>query len=102
MDRLTERTAEGLPFYPKYFERCSGNPDGDMCLSCSLEDERLEKLAAYEDICHNPAVIAKQLEILKLYADCLQGIGLGRLSELAAADREGRIRIIEKEETPND
>ena len=65
-----------------------------MCLTCPMEDERLEKLTAYEDICPDPAIVEKQLEILKLYADCLQGIGLGQLGTLAALFREGRLFIL--------
>lgn len=58
MERLTARTPEGLPYYPKCFERCNGNP-GDACWECKEEAEIVKRLAAYEDTGLSPEEIVQ-------------------------------------------
>lgn len=49
MERLVAISPSGDLYYPKYFERCTGDPNPNDCMTCPLDDEIAEKLAAYED-----------------------------------------------------
>lgn len=85
MERMTVRRADNGKW-------AIANNDGANPTEQMLKiPKAIDRLAEYEDICPDPAHIAKQLEILKFYTDCLKGVGLGRLGELATAEREGRL-----------
>lgn len=88
MERMTVRRADNGKW-------AIANNDGANPTEQMLKiPKAIDRLAEYEDICPDPALIAKQLEILKFYTDCLKGVGLGRLSELAEAEREGRTKVL--------
>lgn len=70
-------------------ERCSA---GMHCETCSLEEEMLKRLAAYEDTGLEPEDINVMVECAN--EDDL-GISYTRLRELAEADKDGRCVVLD-------
>ena len=99
MERLTEKHYLGTDHYMK----CSGNCNVDMdCIDCPSFDRLVERLAAYEDTGLTP----ENVEALKLSAmgkaiaeiTEFDGLPIDRLRELAEADKDGRVVVLEKGE----
>lgn len=101
MKRLTERDTNGTAMAACCGENCKHNfccENGGFA-ECGDMDDIIDRLAAYEDTGLEPEEISKIREdvedgVLKSTAR-RYGISVDRLRELAQADREGRIEIIE-------
>lgn len=88
MERMTVRRADNGKW-------ALANNDGANPIEQMLKiSKAIDRLAEFEDICPDPALIEKQLEILNRYADSLQGVGLNQMGTLAALFREGRLFIL--------
>lgn len=96
MERLTEWNDEQTrhAYYPRCFEDpCYGS--GCKIENCPFEAAVCDRLAAYEDTGLTPeelkAALTKPL-FLRVAAQAL-GVDIGRLSELAEADKDGRVVV---------
>ncbi len=101
MERLTEWNDEQTrhAYYPRCFEDpCYGS--GCKIENCPFEAAVCDRLAAYEDTGLTPeelkAALTKPL-FLRVAAQAL-GVDIGRLSELAEADKDGRVVVLAHEE----
>ena len=96
MERLTEKHYLGTDHYMK----CSGNCNVDMdCIDCPSFDRLVERLAAYEDTGLTPAEVHSMSGEWCAMMSVLNSIGsYDRLRELAEADRDGRVVVLEKGE----
>nr|DAD61061.1 MAG TPA: hypothetical protein [Caudoviricetes sp.] len=96
MERLTEKHYLGTDHYMK----CSGNCNADMdCIDCPSFDRLVERLAAYEDTGLTPAEVHSMSGEWCAMMSVLNSIGsYDRLRELAEADRDGRVVVLEKGE----
>lgn len=97
MERLTEWNDEQTrhAYYPRCFEDpCYGS--GCKIENCPFEAAVCDRLAAYEDTGLTPeelkAALTKPL-FLRVAAQAL-GVDIGRLSELAEADKDGRVVVL--------
>ena len=101
MERLTKR-GNGHAYYPRCFkEPCYGR--GCKIKDCPFEKEVCECLTAYEDTGLTPEeVTAVKVALMgKTLAEIteFEGVPIARLRELAEADKDGRVLILEKENT---
>lgn len=101
MERLSEWNGEQTrhAYYPRCFEEpCYGS--GCKIKDCPFEAAVSDRLAAYEDSGLTPeelkAALTKPL-FLRVAAQAL-GVDIGRLSELAEADKDGRVVVLPPEE----
>lgn len=96
MERMTEKHYLGTDHYMK----CSGNCNVDMdCIDCPSFDRLVERLAAYEDTGLTPAEVHSMSGEWCAMMSVLNSIGsYDRLRELAEADRDGRVVVLEKGE----
>ena len=100
MERLTEwndgQTRHA--YYPRCFkDPCYGN--GCKINDCPFETAVCERLAAYEDTGLTPEEIKAQFTedtMINLAAQAL-GVEPSRLRELAEADKDGRVVVLERE-----
>lgn len=101
MKRLTERDINGTAMAACCGENCSHNfcCENGGYAECGDMDDIIDRLAAYEDTGLEPVEIERIKQDVE--EGCLKstarryGIDASRLRELAQADREGRIEIIE-------
>ena len=101
MKRLTERDINGTAMAACCGENCSHNfcCENGGYAECGDMDDIIDRLAAYEDTGLEPGEIERTKQDVE--EGCLKstarryGIDVSRLRELAQADREGRIEIIE-------
>lgn len=101
MKRLTERDTNGTAMAACCGENCSHNfcCENGGYAECGDMDDIIDRLAAYEDTGLEPGEIERIKQDVE--EGCLKstarryGIDVSRLRELAQADREGRIEIIE-------
>ena len=95
MERLTKR-GNGHAYYPRCFkEPCYGS--GCKIKDCPFETEVCECLAAYEDTGWTPEMLRKLGENAGHMWDFAQAAGsmtIGRLKELAEADKDGRVVVL--------
>lgn len=94
MERLTEKYCLTEDHYMK----CSEDCNVDMaCVDCPAFDKLIERLAAYEDTGWTPEMLHKLGEnagYLWDFAQAAENMTVGRLKELAEADKDGRVRIM--------
>ena len=100
MERLTKRE-NGHAHYPRCFEEpCVGM--GCRIENCEFKVEICDRLAAYEDTGLEPeSVEAIKLSMMgKAISEIpeFDGFPIDRLRELAEADKEGRLVVLEKGE----
>lgn len=93
MERLTEKYCLAEDHYMK----CSEDCNVDMaCVDCPAFDKLIERLAAYEDTGLTPEEIKAPFTedtMINLAAQVL-GVDIGRLRELAEADKDGRVVVM--------
>ena len=100
MERLTEWNGGKTrhAYYPRCFKYpCYGN--GCKIKDCPFETAVCERLAAYEDTGLTPEEIKAPLTedtMINLAAQAL-GVEPSRLRELAEADKDGRVVVLERE-----
>lgn len=93
-DRITAWDAKGAAYYPECFARCEGLPDEGACLGCDVEAKICARLAEYEDLCPDPAVLAKQLETLgRRTAAEKRSEGITGAEALSEMDREVLVQL---------
>lgn len=99
MERLTRRSDTGHAYYPRCFEEPCGG-DGCKIKDCLLDDIICDRLAAYEDTGLEPAEVHSMHGEWSAMMSVLNSIGGGydRLRELAEADKDGRLVVLEKGE----
>ena len=94
MERLT-KWENGHAYYTRCFEKpCYGG--GCKLEDCPFETVVCEHLAAYEETGLTPEEIKAPFtedEMINLAAQAL-GVDIGRLRELAEADKDGRVLIL--------
>ena len=102
MERLTEwnESSHKNAYYPRCFkEPCYGG--GCKINDCPFETAVCERLAAYEDTGLYPeSVEALKLSMMgKAISEITEfdGLPIDRLRELAEADKEGRLVVLEME-----
>ena len=88
-----------------YYLICSGNCETLNCGDCDILDKIVDRLAAYEDTGLEPCDYSAMAHALKQAERAREDLtemirqigatGLDRLRELAQADREGLIQIIQ-------
>lgn len=61
MERLTKKNSGGDYYYPKCYEKCSGNGTSEKCNECSFNYAICEKIGEYEDL---------EDRLNKVYGDC--------------------------------
>lgn len=97
MERLT-KWENGHAYYTRCFEKpCYGG--GCKLEDCPFETVVCEHLAAYEDTGLTPEEIKAPLTedaMINLAAQAL-GVEPSRLRELAEADKDGRVVVLERE-----
>lgn len=95
MERLT-KWGNGHAFYPRCFkEPCYGS--GCKIKDCPFETAVCERLAAYEDTGWTPEMLRKMGENaghLWDFAQAAENMTVGRLKELAEADKDGRVIVL--------
>lgn len=102
MERLTEWNGGQTrnAYYPRCFEEpCYGG--GCKIKDCPFETAVCERLAAYEDTGLTPEEIKAPFTedtMINLAAQAM-GVESSRIRELAEADKDGRVLILEKEST---
>lgn len=98
MERLTEKHYLGTDHYMK----CSGSCNVDMdCIDCPSFDCLVERLAAYEDTGLEPEEVLPKdkadeiaLKLMRL-ADLESLCSYTRLRELADAEKDGRVVVLQ-------
>ena len=93
MERLTEKHYLAEDHYMKCSEDCNVDMD---CVDCPAFDKLIERLAAYEETGLTPEEIKAPLTedaMINLAAQVL-GVDIGRLRELAEADKDGRVVVL--------
>ena len=97
MERLTRRSDTGHAYYPRCFEEPCGG-DGCKIKDCLLDDIICDRLSAYEDTGLEPeSVEALKLSMMgKAISEITEfdGLPIGRLRELAEADKDGRLVVM--------
>ncbi|MCI7636589.1 MAG: hypothetical protein MSS53_03045 [Oscillibacter sp.] len=96
MERLTEKHYLAEDHYMKCSEDCNVDMD---CVDCPAFDKLIERLAAYEDTGLTPEEIKAPFTedtMINLAAQAL-GVEPSRLRELAEADKDGRVVVLERE-----
>ena len=92
MERLTEKHYLAEDHYMKCSEDCNVDMD---CVDCPAFDKLIERLAAYEDTGLTPEEVNDVMAKAKLASAF--GVAAERLRELAEADKEGRLVVLERE-----
>ena len=92
MERLTKRE-NGHAHYPRCFEEPCGGM-GCRTEDCEFKIEICERLAAYEDTGLTPEEIDMDHEAAEQLRQLCRGYDLGRLEELAEADKDGSVVVL--------
>lgn len=106
MERLTERDKNGTAMAVCCGSECEYNYccEASGFYECRGIDDIIDRLAAYEDTGLEPEALTRVFNeeaILKLAGQVL-GTTPDRLRELAQADREGRVVVLDERKSPCD
>jgi hypothetical protein len=98
MERLTEKHYLGTDHYMKCSDSCNVDMD---CIDCTSFDRLVERLAAYEDTGLEPEEVLPKdksdeiaLKLMRL-ADLESLCSYTRLRELADAEKDGRVVVLQ-------
>lgn len=103
MERLTVKHYLGSAYYMKCSEECNVDMD---CIDCPVFEKLVDRLGAYEDMGLEPEAVKgmqyRQIMRVINMAPELEGVPFDRLRELAQADREGRVVVLDERKSPCD
>ena len=103
MKRLTVKHYLGSDYYMKCSEECNVDMD---CIDCPVFEKLVDRLGAYEDTGLGPEAVKgmqyRQIMRVINMAPELEGVPFDRLRELAQADREGRVVVLDERKAPCD
>lgn len=108
MERLTERDKNGTAMAVCCGSECEYNYccEASGFSECRGIDDIIDRLAAYEETGLEPEGIKgmQHREIMRVInmAPELEGVPFDRLRELAQADREGRVVVLDERKAPCD
>ena len=103
MKRLTVKHYLGSDYYMKCSEECNVDMD---CIDCPVFEKLVDRLGAYEDTGLGAEAVKgmqyRQIMRVINMAPELEGVPFDRLRELAQADREGRVVVLDERKAPCD
>ena len=103
MKRLTVKHYLGSDYYMKCSVECNVDMD---CIDCPVFEKLVDRLGAYEDTGLGPEAVKgmqyRQIMRVINMAPELEGVPFDRLRELAQADREGRVVVLDERKAPCD
>ena len=90
MKRLTEKHYGANDYYMT----CSAECERDQCVECAELEKIVNLLGAYEDTGLTPSEIRSMRMDMAIIRTLFQDAEVERLTELAAADREGNVVVL--------
>lgn len=103
MERLTEKHYLCSDYYMKCSEECNVDVD---CIDCPAFEKLVDRLGAYEDTGLEPEDVTDMMAAhgtaIGALAEYRKLGPINRFRELAQADREGRVVVLDERKSPCD